>query len=523
MNPFEGITQEAADELHKQGLITPEQHGQMTGKLASLYNATPAAPTTPPAVITPEQSANAGPIDVEAFKTALQPQTPAAVPVAEVVTPIDETVPPAGFKPVTTNIPQQAPASRAPSLTNVQQSTTTSKSTGASYDPAAVKAMDNVQTRMMDLEDSKIRLAEAQGQQLEAKAKADALAYNQFVEQEAKKKADVALEVSRRQNEIDKLQSEYQTAKIDGNRLFADMSTGNKILAGVALALGTLGAAKDGNNVAVDIIEKAIDRDIDVQKSNLAKQGQSLQGARGAYKDFLDRTGDEDLARLATFNLGLQAAARQFDAIGASNATEAKKIEAQNGKALIEEKIAANKLEMSKRITDKTVETIDKAVDTTPKALPDLPTDFKKDIANADKSVMVFDKLESAMKEFESLDEKSNPNAVQLAANNFLKKFGLDDAEISDLEGLSNEILASKIKEFSGVAASEKEVERIRKMLPLITQNPKAFYGQLNRARSEAIDNAEYTRKQWEGVHSGIPNRIYDPNKYKNVGFKASN
>lgn len=70
----------------------------------------------------------------------------------------------------------------------------------------------------------------------------------------------------------------YMSGKIDPNRVWNSMSTGNKVLAGISVLLGGLSQGLTGgkSNPAMDVIDAAIDRDIDAQKANLGKYGSLL-------------------------------------------------------------------------------------------------------------------------------------------------------------------------------------------------------------------------------------------------------
>jgi len=65
--------------------------------------------------------------------------------------------------------------------------------------------------------------------------------------------------------------------KIEPGRFMANLSTGNKILAGISLVLGGAGGGLNGSgrNAAMEVLQKTIDADIDAQKTNLGKK-QSL-------------------------------------------------------------------------------------------------------------------------------------------------------------------------------------------------------------------------------------------------------
>jgi len=73
-------------------------------------------------------------------------------------------------------------------------------------------------------------------------------------------------------------QAELSQSKIDPDRFWKNKSTGEKILAGIAVFLGGMGR---GQNNALNIIQGAIDRDIESQKLN---NKQKLQVANNAFK-----------------------------------------------------------------------------------------------------------------------------------------------------------------------------------------------------------------------------------------------
>jgi len=79
------------------------------------------------------------------------------------------------------------------------------------------------------------------------------------------------------QNNDLEFQKEVQQGKIDPKHFINNMSTGDKILTGIGVALGGLGsAANGGHNMAYDYFNKEIDRDIDAQKTNLNQQNNLL-------------------------------------------------------------------------------------------------------------------------------------------------------------------------------------------------------------------------------------------------------
>lgn len=74
--------------------------------------------------------------------------------------------------------------------------------------------------------------------------------------------------------QIATLQKDIASQKIDPNRMWTNASTGNRVTAGISLLLGGLSQGLTGakSNPAMDVINNAIDRDIDAQKAELGKK-----------------------------------------------------------------------------------------------------------------------------------------------------------------------------------------------------------------------------------------------------------
>lgn len=479
--------------LYETNQITPEQRDRLVAQ------------------IPPEQSANSGgPIDINAFKAAVQPtQSPIESPVMADGTP----TPLNGPEPV--EVTQQPAISVPPQVQQSKEETTTEQKV---IDPKALKQIETTQKVSNDLMHEQGRLATESAKTEAEQKRAEALKYQEFNRQEEQKRQDVQIEADKRQRELDATINEFSNSKVDSNRLWANSSTGNKILAGVSLALGALGAGfNGGKNNSVDIIERAIDRDIEEQKANIANKGQAAQQARGAYAEFLNKTGDERASRLATFNLGLEAAAKQFQSVIASNVPDVVKNNAALELSKVQEQQAKNKAEMTARNVRKSEEKVQQAAEVA-KPLVNATEDVRKEITENEDAVRTYDKLENTAKSYLKKYEKL-PNAIELAANDYKKKFGWDDKDLTALEGLSGEALTTQIKKLSGVAASEKEVARIAKILPLLTQNPDAFFTQLSRVKEEAAQDAEVNRQRYGKMYT-LPERVYDSEKYKKIDFQ---
>lgn len=95
--------------------------------------------------------------------------------------------------------------------------------------------------------------------------------YGQEQAKLAQAKAATDAKLKELTDQTDILYKGLVTEKVDPNRYWNSQSTGNKILSAISLVLG--GIAGQGNgNVGLDIINKAIERDIDAQKADISNK-----------------------------------------------------------------------------------------------------------------------------------------------------------------------------------------------------------------------------------------------------------
>lgn len=122
------------------------------------------------------------------------------------------------------------------------------------------------------------------------KARIETENVNRQIRAEAKEKAQL---------DIDEAVGEVVNFKIDPKRFYK--GTGSAIASAIAVALGEFGSKLAGGpNTALSIINRAVDRDIDVQKTELQNLKYGASAAGNAYKRLLDRHGDAEKAeRLA--------------------------------------------------------------------------------------------------------------------------------------------------------------------------------------------------------------------------------
>ncbi len=119
---------------------------------------------------------------------------------------------------------------------------------------------------------AKSKMAEAQGQ-IEQNKQVGDVYQKQVALQEASLKAfqDQQSVLMEKQN---KLMDDIVAQKIDPKRLWNEKSTGNKIASVLSIMLSGLGAGLQGSdkNMAIDVLQKQIDKDVDSQKDELGKK-----------------------------------------------------------------------------------------------------------------------------------------------------------------------------------------------------------------------------------------------------------
>lgn len=124
---------------------------------------------------------------------------------------------------------------------------------------------------------------------------------------------------------------------VDPSRWWASRTTPQKVMGVLGLALGGFASGlKGGPNVALQMIQHAIDTDVEAQKTNvantLAGRQQNLAAQSGLYKTMLERFGDDRQAEAATRTASWQLAGNQLEALMAK--TKAPLAQAQ-GQALM--------------------------------------------------------------------------------------------------------------------------------------------------------------------------------------------
>ena len=106
--------------------------------------------------------------------------------------------------------------------------------------------------------------------------------------------------------------------KVDPKQYMEQLGLGGQFLGALAVALGAFGQAFGGGpNVAFEMLNKQIDRNIESQAKNIELGHQALEADKGVYAEKMRLFGDDEKARAAAKQEALAAAAQQIDAITA--------------------------------------------------------------------------------------------------------------------------------------------------------------------------------------------------------------
>ena len=152
------------------------------------------------------------------------------------------------------------------------------------------------------------------------RAYADIVSKQKKIEDARKSKEDDALTAANTmRTKQDTAIAELAATKISPDNYWANKSTGQKIGIGIAMIMGAFGAAKTGVNSAAEVINKAIDQDLDTQKANYAaKKGavgemdSAYSKLHGVYKDELAATSAAKAELLNQAMIKIQSNAARF-------------------------------------------------------------------------------------------------------------------------------------------------------------------------------------------------------------------
>lgn len=201
-------------------------------------------------------------------------------------------------------------------------------------------------------QDAQTKLAEIQSQGLQKQSELALEQQKTIMEHQAIQQKAAAAQ----QAEMKALEDNYKSVQkqmqdtsktIDPNRLYNSMNTGQKVLAGLSVFFGGIGAGTKAalgmstRNEALDRMQEAVKQDIEVQKTNYENKRQGLKdqlgGIQSMYGMLRERGASIAEAEKLAMSLHLEGIQKQMDAYAKQTGSAAAMQEAQAASAKLEQ------------------------------------------------------------------------------------------------------------------------------------------------------------------------------------------
>lgn len=378
-----------------------------------------------------------------------------------------------------------------------QMTTTQNGTSQAQVDPAQMAKLDSATGKIKEAIDAgaDATIAESKVRQAQAEADHNAIMEQQQAQQAAR--ASYEANVAKKQQEIQESTDKFINTPLDANHFWADKGTGDKVMAGVAIALGALGGALQGSNgnVGLEVINKAIERDLKVQELNMQKSKMGIEMKRGLLSDYMAQYGDAEKAKEAAFIAYQKGVARHFDAMAESARDPGTKAMA----AKVSAELDANN---AMRIADLTKKTVSSQTTTAPMA----------------KGAPLGSKEQDELAELERVHNRLG-NVIETVNNN-KDKFGKvanTEASIAQFLGLPKESTKASV-DFAlqqvltdGLVAKRRGVftpgtaEEVKDLQKQIGSNPETMVNVLNGFRNDVSNIVDSRRRGYGSTGSILP------------------
>lgn len=378
-----------------------------------------------------------------------------------------------------------------------QMTTTQNGTSQAQVDPAQMAKLDSATGKIKEAIDAgaDATIAESKVRQAQAEADHNAIVEQQQAQQAAR--ASYEANVAKKQQEIQESTDKFINTPLDANHFWADKGTGDKVMAGVAIALGALGGALQGSNgnVGLEVINKAIERDLKVQELNMQKSKMGIEMKRGLLSDYMAQYGDAEKAKEAAFIAYQKGVARHFDAMAESARDPGTKAMA----AKVSAELDANN---AMRIADLTKKTVSSQTTTAPMA----------------KGAPLGSKEQDELAELERVHNRLG-NVIETVNNN-KDKFGKvanTEASIAQFLGLPKESTKASV-DFAlqqvltdGLVAKRRGVftpgtaEEVKDLQKQIGSNPETMVNVLNGFRNDVSNIVDSRRRGYGSTGSILP------------------
>ena len=212
---------------------------------------------------------------------------------------------------------QQAPMRGASGGARVVQAQgptqTTQQIAGPEETAAFEERMKILESQAADAEEMALRQHEADKEKARVEMQRAQIAAD-AVEVEKARQAERNRAVEAEENKLREIQEDILGTEIDPNRAWSRLDTGSKIVTGLGVLLGGIGSGFGGSNPGLDIVQRALDRDLEAQKMALDKKVTAGKFQESIWSKVRERFNDDDQATLAARILQYEALDKQIAA-----------------------------------------------------------------------------------------------------------------------------------------------------------------------------------------------------------------
>lgn len=425
--------------------------------------------------------------------------TPPPAPAQQTAGPIDA----GGAVPVAT--PAPIPSSSGPQLATLRDTSDTSRT----VDPKLQKKADEANMAAMDAIKAQGDAEVAIHQSNALAATAKGVETQRYLDKEAAQRATEDARAQELFKQYQATKDEYKAMSVDSDRVWKNASTGDKIIAGFAIALGAMGQTLTGakSNAAIDSIERNIDRDIDEQKANIAKKRTDVEESRTMYSDLVRKFGDDHAARLATQQMVFAKLADDAQAKAETMQEGVAKTQAQTAATQFNAKALEKQAELSQSIHTTTIKQEPLRAE---KGAPQASVKERADMADREKA---YDDLVEVQKELESGNTKSG--RIQSFKNTVARQFGLEgDKNAQALEAKMQGELIDRLDAVGGRRMSPDQRATVAASMATYGQNPKVAAEVLKENLRQAAEHILAERSANPGAYADSQSRNLRSGKY---------
>jgi hypothetical protein len=256
---------------------------------------------------------------------------------------------------------QQASGPRFARVTNTQSQTTHQRDTPGLR--GALAQVNEYEASAAGLEQARMeRSLDAYSAEQDAAAKRQQIDEAHLARQQQRMaERKQATDGMRRQREA--AEEKFMNAEVDPDKYWADRGTPAKILGGIGILVSGLGQSMQAaggqtntSNMALDMIDKAIERDIDAQKANIQKAGQAVHLLDGALANYQQEFGDQTLAEHAAYLTAYKVAEQELVRATAGNKRADIKIAIDQAAEQLKLKAAERQMAFEEAIAGKVTE-----------------------------------------------------------------------------------------------------------------------------------------------------------------------